>query len=93
MSIVTPTHTDAGLILDGLADILELLPPPKERASRQERGDVIRVCRQLAPDVHPDTGQSFEAAKAYAGTEWSNALLRAMFGSEKARDLLLSRQG
>ncbi|HYJ70298.1 MAG TPA: hypothetical protein VEX15_21810 [Nocardioidaceae bacterium] len=83
----TGDRAEAALILDGLADALELLPIPARR------DDVIHKCRQLARDLYPDAavfGQTFEVSKAYGGDEWRNALLRSMVGGDKA-DALLSR--
>lgn len=92
MSFDYPTETDAALLLDGLADVLELLPAHDELGRNaflaEERADVVRVCRYLAKKVHPETGQSFDDAKGYAGAEVRNAVLRALFGTDGSIELL-----
>ena len=92
MTFNQPDEVDAALLLDGLADTLELLPPHKEQGRErflaQERSNVIRVCRSAARQVHPKGGQSFDDAKAYAGDEFRNALLRSLFGTDRSVELL-----
>lgn len=92
MTLDDPDTTDASLLLDGLADVLDLLPTHPGRSPAgslaEERADVIRACRQLARQIHPATIQSFDDAKGYAGAEIRNAILRALFGTDGAMELL-----
>lgn len=83
---------DAALMLDAMADILELMPPLEHRVEREERADVILSCRKAAQVVMSESlsEQPFEAAKGYGGTEWSNALLRALLGRDYTEALLVA---
>lgn len=90
MSIDHVDIVDAALLLDGLADVLDLLPPLEEEWESDERAAVARACRvaaQLAAG-HSNTGQSYDAAKGYVGSEWRNALLRSLVGATNARGVL-----
>ena len=82
--------TDGALILDGLAQILELVPGLASGAEQRERVEVVSACRAAAKVVHATAGseQSFEAAAAYGGGEWMRSLLRALVGREGAEQLL-----
>lgn len=82
---------DAALLLDGIADVLEIMPGLEEAWERGEREDVVRSCRDAAQTVAATStsDQPYEAAKAYGGTEWRNALLRSLVGANKAQDLLV----
>lgn len=81
---------DAALLLDGIADVLEIMPSLEQAWEQGEREDVVRSCRdaaQVAASMST-SGQSYEAAKAYGGTEWRNALLRSLVGANRAHDFL-----
>lgn len=82
---------DAALLLDGIADALEVMPGLPEEWERREREDVTKSCRAAAQIAasYGTSGQPYDAAKAYGGTEWRNALLRSLVGANKARDYLV----
>lgn len=92
MSIDHVDVVDAALLLDGLADVLELLPPLEDEWESDERRAVARACRQAAQLAagHSSSGQSYEAAKAYAGGEWRNAVLRSLVGAKNAQSVITS---
>lgn len=96
MSIDHVDIVDAALLLDSLADVLDLLPP-LEDWEMEERRDVARACRQAAQlaAAHGTSGQSYDDAKAYVGQEWRNAVLRSLLsakGAEQALDDYYARK-
>lgn len=87
MSIDDVDLVDAALILDELADLLaDQLPPLTGTAEVRERAAVVQACRRGAQLVAASAadGQSYAAARSYAGGEWQNALLRALVGGDAA---------
>lgn len=91
MSLDDPDAIDVSLILEALADMLQLLPEPAapaERAERAEREQFDRTLRYLARESFVSLEQSFDQAKGQAGHQYRNALLRAAFGGEGAAKLL-----
>ncbi|WP_462417893.1 hypothetical protein [Kytococcus sp. Marseille-QA3725] len=81
---------DDALILSGLADALEELPPLGARTDADRRQRMIATCRAAAQRVAAQrtSEQGFEAAEAYAGGEWRNELLLALFGADGAKRIL-----
>ncbi|WP_409482815.1 hypothetical protein [Arsenicicoccus dermatophilus] len=92
MSIYDVNDCDAAMILEGLADVLELLPPADEPWDVQERTDVAAAARAgaalIAQQIDARGEQSYAAARGYGGMEWRNAVLRAFLGIDGAARVL-----
>lgn len=93
MSIDNVTSLDGALLLKGLADVLDLMPRLVDELEQQEREEVAHACRAAAEEVAKDCipDRDFEAAYAYVGDEWRNALLRSLLGPEGASRALATR--
>jgi hypothetical protein len=90
MSIEDVDGYDAALLLEGFADLLEMLPPLNDRVGTEMRAQMIPAARSAAALVagQQSRSQSYEAARDYVGGEWANSVLLAVVGAEEAARLM-----
>lgn len=88
-----PNYRSGGsLLLEGLARALEVTPGDQLAPEWKERKqDLIDGLREAAEDTWAKTnadGQDFEAAKAYAATEYRNEILFSFFSQDEVVNIL-----
>lgn len=85
-------RSDGALLLEGLARALEVTPNDDLSSDWKERkADLIDGLREAAADTWAKTNtarQHFEAAKAFAATEYRNEILISFFGQDDAVKIL-----
>ncbi|MCM3556777.1 hypothetical protein M3697_16960 [Janibacter melonis] len=91
MTIYDVTPVDAALILDGLADVLGMLPD-LDSVEQEERRDVAQASRaaaQIVDKLGTSSSGTLDSARQYGDTEWRNAILRALLGLDGAEQAIV----
>ncbi|MCH8614391.1 hypothetical protein [Arsenicicoccus dermatophilus] len=86
---VSVDEFDVAMILEGLAEVLELPPPANDGPTRRDQAHVAAAARAgaalIAKQIDAREGeQSYAAGKLYGEKEWHHAVLRAVLGTDGA---------